>query len=428
MSPHRVPETVADGCPFCAIVAGQAPAEVVHEWRSEIAIVPLNPVTKGHVIVLPKQHVRDALADPEVTARVMKSAAELAHRPANIITSAGGAATQTVWHLHVHIVPRRSGDGLMLPWTDRGAEIKDKLDHAIRRLATGLDIDPQELLGMGDSNHWSAWQIDENGIKLFIQPVMTRICAALTQAYLVPALKLLGKDPDTHTLWFDPSPLTVRPNRFEDALQLYNLGELSAKELRASGNFSEDDALGKAELASWRAWKLIMADPQLLSNAALAELAGLPVVEAQPPPGQMALPPGQEGSVPQDGARALPAQPTQSQEDGAEFATKLLPGAEQVVLRALELAGGRMLDRHTRGKLGEVERFALHTRIKDIGPERAATLLSGAFTHVPVLAVHHGVNAGELTALLHQYCVELITRNYPHSTELLRTMLRRAHG
>lgn len=108
---------MADGCAFCAIVRGEAPAELVWSWRDEIAIVPLNPVVPGHVIVLPKQHVQDALVDPFVTASVVARAAEIAHRPANIVTSAGGAATQTVFHLHVHIVPRRDGDGLKLPWS-----------------------------------------------------------------------------------------------------------------------------------------------------------------------------------------------------------------------------------------------------------------------------------------------------------------------
>jgi hypothetical protein len=92
------------------------------------------------------------------------------------------------------------------------------------------------------------------------------------------------------------------------------------------------------------------------------------------------------------------------------------------------MAGGKLLDRHTRGRLGDIERFALHTQIKDITRDRAEHLLVGAFAHVPALAAHHGVNSGELTDLLSQYCVELITRRYPHSTELLREMLRRAHG
>lgn len=104
-------------CAFCAIVDGRAPATVMRRWRDAIAIVPLNPVTEGHVLVIPRWHVVDALEEPQVTADVMRYAAEYAQRPANIITSAGVEATQTVFHLHVHVVPRREGDGLALPWT-----------------------------------------------------------------------------------------------------------------------------------------------------------------------------------------------------------------------------------------------------------------------------------------------------------------------
>ena len=324
-------------------------------------------------------------------------------------------------------------------------ELKDKLDHAIRRLATGLDIDPQELLGMGDSNHWSAWQIDENGIKLFIQPVMTRICDALTRGYLERALKVIGADPEKYTIWFDPSPLTVRPNRFEDAFQLYQEGELSGEELRNAGNFTEDDAMSKDELASWRAWQLLKLKPDLLANDEIAKLVGLPKVEPPAPPGgalppggdQLGLPPGYDQAQGDNAAagaqngRALPSQPSQQQSDGGQLTASLLPGAEQVVLRALELAGGRMLDRHSRGKFADVDKFTLHTRIPGVGEpsvtrDRANVLLAGAFSHVPALAAHHGINSGELTDLLQRYCVELITRRYPHSTELLRTMLERA--
>ncbi|MPZ27527.1 MAG: HIT domain-containing protein [Micromonosporaceae bacterium] len=108
---------LVDGCVFCQIVARRAPAQIIHEWPDALAIVPLQPVAPGHLLVLPVQHVRDFMADPAVTAAVALRAAEIAHRPCNLIASAGGAATQTVWHLHLHVVPRRSGDGLALPWS-----------------------------------------------------------------------------------------------------------------------------------------------------------------------------------------------------------------------------------------------------------------------------------------------------------------------
>jgi histidine triad (HIT) family protein len=78
---------------------------------------PLRPGRPGHVLVIPKTHVRDFQDDPIVTAATMARAAELGDGQMNLITSAGEAATQTVFHLHVHLVPRTEGDGLTLPWT-----------------------------------------------------------------------------------------------------------------------------------------------------------------------------------------------------------------------------------------------------------------------------------------------------------------------
>jgi len=107
-------------CTFCSIAAGTAPAVIVREWADALAIRPRSGgVTEGHVMVLPRVHVEDAGTDPDVTAVVMRRAAELmAERPAaNLITSKGREATQSVFHLHVHVVPRAAGDGLPLPWT-----------------------------------------------------------------------------------------------------------------------------------------------------------------------------------------------------------------------------------------------------------------------------------------------------------------------
>lgn len=104
-------------CVFCDIANGVTEAQVLRRWLGVWAFVPLNPVVDGHVLVVPRAHVVDALESPAVTAEVMRRAAQIAPRPCNIITSAGVEATQTVMHLHVHVVPRRAGDGLALPWT-----------------------------------------------------------------------------------------------------------------------------------------------------------------------------------------------------------------------------------------------------------------------------------------------------------------------
>jgi histidine triad (HIT) family protein len=113
-------------CPFCEIVAGRAPATIFDDWADAMVIAPRNPVTPGHRLVIPKAHVRDLAANPLVSAMVMERAAlhvlEWRVGDCNVITSRGAAATQSVTHLHLHIVPRVDGDGLHLPWTGQTIE------------------------------------------------------------------------------------------------------------------------------------------------------------------------------------------------------------------------------------------------------------------------------------------------------------------
>lgn len=103
--------TAVEGCPFCEKAQSSTVPVMVFE--------PLNPVTPGHMLVVPAIHVADAAKNPTITALVMRRAAQVAAGvgPCNIITSLGADASQTVFHLHVHVVPRRPGDGLLLPWS-----------------------------------------------------------------------------------------------------------------------------------------------------------------------------------------------------------------------------------------------------------------------------------------------------------------------
>lgn len=123
-------------CVFCDLIAdGSGPGhrprvEFLNERGAVEAVVfePLNPVVPGHVLAVPVEHVAHAADDPEVSALTMRAAARYAqehYESFNIITSANEAATQTVYHLHLHVVPRRFGDGLKLPWTDQ----QSSLDH-----------------------------------------------------------------------------------------------------------------------------------------------------------------------------------------------------------------------------------------------------------------------------------------------------------
>jgi histidine triad (HIT) family protein len=115
----------ADGdCIFCKIVAGEIPSERVDEDEYTLAFVDLNPWTRGHSLVIPKEHSKDLLqVSDEDLARTAQAAKRLSKRMVerlgcdgiNLLNSCGQAAWQTIFHFHIHVIPRYVGDPLQLP-------------------------------------------------------------------------------------------------------------------------------------------------------------------------------------------------------------------------------------------------------------------------------------------------------------------------
>lgn len=103
-------------CVFCDRIRN---GEYDRESAYAVAFPPRNPVTVGHMLVIPRVHLRDAAESPSHAADTFVMAAGIAGEvgDCNLITSIGADATQTVFHMHIHVVPRRAGDGLALPWT-----------------------------------------------------------------------------------------------------------------------------------------------------------------------------------------------------------------------------------------------------------------------------------------------------------------------
>jgi histidine triad (HIT) family protein len=113
-------------CLFCRIVAGEIPATVIDGDERTVAFMDINPATRGHALVIPREHAADVHAiDPEDLAAVTRTAQRVAARQRdrlgadgiNLLQSSGAAAWQTVFHLHVHVIPRYADDPLRLPWT-----------------------------------------------------------------------------------------------------------------------------------------------------------------------------------------------------------------------------------------------------------------------------------------------------------------------
>lgn len=113
-------------CIFCAIAAGEAEAEVVYSDERVVAFLDANPATDGHVLVVPRAHARGILdIEDEDAAAVLRAAVRVARAIDGALAPEGftlfqanePAGWQDVFHLHVHVVPRWTGDGLTQPWT-----------------------------------------------------------------------------------------------------------------------------------------------------------------------------------------------------------------------------------------------------------------------------------------------------------------------
>ena len=133
------------------------------------------------------------------------------------------------------------------------AGILDARDRAIKRLATTLAMPEEVLTGVQNVNHWTAWQIDESGIKLHISPIAEIIVDALTRGYLEPMLEasklpLVGEDGSRYVIWYDVSELTAKPDLGDAADSAHASATISDAAYRREKGFTEDDAPDEKEL------------------------------------------------------------------------------------------------------------------------------------------------------------------------------------
>lgn len=111
-----------DHCPFCQKISRD---EYDDSLRGVVTFEPLNPVTKGHRLFLPDSHItwnQPEAAEAAARCVMMATMWVNARTDFNLITSRGPLATQTVQHIHIHLVPRYEADGLHLPWTGQVVE------------------------------------------------------------------------------------------------------------------------------------------------------------------------------------------------------------------------------------------------------------------------------------------------------------------
>ena len=132
-----------DNCIFCKIANGEIPSATLYEDNEFRVILDLGPASKGHALILPKAHAADIYELPEETAgKAMILAKHMAEKMKdalkcdgfNIVQNNGEIAGQTVFHFHMHLIPRYQGDQVKLGWTPGTLtdEVRDELVEKLK--------------------------------------------------------------------------------------------------------------------------------------------------------------------------------------------------------------------------------------------------------------------------------------------------------
>ncbi|MFZ3595048.1 hypothetical protein [Streptomyces sp. BH104] len=271
-------------------------------------------------------------------------------------------------------------------------------EEAVRRFATGLEIPAEILLGLGDVNHWGAWALTSEAIRLGIEPKLATVAYALTNQWLRPILESEGVE-DWHRIlvWSDTSPLRVRTNRSETALQAFDRGVISAEALRRETGFDDADAPTESHDNGQN-----QDDDQ----------------DETPP----------EPDLPVDESEAEPST-LPAAAAGPDRAAGLVAAADGLIWTALTTAGEKLrktpaCPRSERARAREVESARLHTLLPvDSEQVEQWRLLDGAWTRAPEIAARYGVSPDCLAASLDNYARELIAAGIEHEYRLVPSLL-----
>jgi hypothetical protein len=282
-----------------------------------------------------------------------------------------------------------------------------------------MDLPMERILGMsanmgsggGRSNgvsHWGAWQIDEDTIKMHIEPMLDVVCTAITKTYLRP----LSKD-ELAAVSYDTSALRLRPDRSKESIELYNLGLVSGDVVMKENGFDPTtDAMTPEEQRTWLLVKLATgsATPDMVANA-LGQLgvnvpalgSVLDINQARPAPSLESHP-------------ERPATPDPEESEAAS----LLHACEGLVFRALERAGNRI--RQQGVKPPGLRSFEVHTAIH-LSPTQAQEALTDAWSCAPQVLDGIADDVEQVVGGLNAYATGLLVRAEPHTRDALAKWL-----
>jgi len=304
---------------------------------------------------------------------------------------------------------------LLTFWSELDSHAMDLRNEAIRRFALGMDLPPEQILGMssnggtggGTSNgvsHWGAWQIEESTIKMHVEPMLDVIVNALTMGYLRP----LTNNPNA-VITYNTSALRLRPDRSKEAFELWDRGLITDEALRRENGFDEDDAPDDSQFQRWLLIKVASGSSTPEQVGAALNALGVPV-------GMPALEQAPRESPSSPSLDEHPTRPRTPAESSA-----LVAAADALVYRALERAGNRLRQGHA--KPPGVPAYETHLYVKANGS--CSRLLDDAWSCAPqVLA---GIaDPTVVLPVLDSYVTALLTEGSPHDRARLEEWLRLA--
>jgi hypothetical protein len=283
-------------------------------------------------------------------------------------------------------------------------EIKIRID-SVTRLAMGLDVSPERLLGFGNSNHWSAWQIGDDDVQLHISPVMSLICQAIYREIIRPLLVLEGIDADKYVLWFDPSQLTADPDLTDEATQAKDRGTLRNEvynqkmglpddggydltTMEGLQLFAQEAVTANPELLESPVYQMLLAGEGELSEIDWPEPKQVAIGDGKAQPGEDQDDPDEEEPDTEDDAQQSVAASVQPQ-SAAEFilAERLL------VTRGLDLANKRRVrNNEERGRLSRYPSDEWHRYLPPAAEHDIGKLAKGWDNGLDAAAARLGID------------------------------------
>jgi hypothetical protein len=311
-------------------------------------------------------------------------------------------------------------------WSELDAHALELRTEAIRRLGLALDVPPEILTGSGDVSHWQAWGIDDAAIKSHSEPLLARMCSDLTDGYLWPSLKGAVSEDELHdfTIMADTSGMRLRPNRSQEALELYDRGLVKDETVRRETGFDPTDKPTKTEHEVWLKRQLAKGSttPEMVAAALLQLGVDVGTGDSGEETTETPQPPSLKDHPDTDPVPSVSEKDDLDKDaERKQRAASLTAAAEQMVFRALDKGGNRIANR-VKFKMDNVDPAEVYLFRKTSDAE-ASFMLEGAFDHCPRFADRYGVNPQALAATLDEYCRSLIMDRKPYNVDDLARRL-----